>query len=69
MTIVSPTLEQLAQYGSLDSLPFSLDNAQYVDFRDPNLDQLANWGGLDTLPFSLDSTSWENAFVRLSRLR
>ena len=41
MTIVSPTLEQLAQYGSLDSLPFSLDNAQYVDFRDPNLDQLA----------------------------
>ena len=38
MAIVSATLEQLDQYGSLDSLSFSLDNAQYVDYKNPNLD-------------------------------
>ena len=47
MAIVSATLEQLDQYGSLDSLSFSLDNAQYVDYKNPNLDQLDNWLSLD----------------------
>jgi hypothetical protein len=57
---MSLTLEQLDQFGALDTLPFSLDN-NWTDegVCGPfNLDTLDAFGSIDTLGFSLDDNIW-----------
>jgi hypothetical protein len=57
---MSLTLEQLDQFGSLDSLPFSLDN----NWTDEGvcgpftLEGLDPFGSIDSLGFSLDDNIW-----------
>lgn len=64
------TLDQLDQYGTLDSLPFSLDN-NWTDegicgpFTLEGLDQFST--NLDELQFSLDSEVWNTACIKLER--
>jgi len=64
------TLDQLDQYGTLDSLPFSLDN-NWTDegvcgpFTLEGLDQFNT--NLDELQFSLDSEVWNTACIKLER--
>jgi hypothetical protein len=57
---MSLTLEQLDQFGSLDSLPFSLDN----NWTDEGvcgpftLEGLDPFGSIDSLGYSLDDNIW-----------
>ena len=57
---MSLTLEQLDQFGTLDSLPFSLDN----NWTDEGvcgpftLEGLDAFGSIDSLGFSLDDNIW-----------
>lgn len=63
-------LEGLDQFGTLDSLPYSLDN-NWTDegicgpFTLEGLDQFS--GNIDALPFSLDSTVWNTACIKLEQ--
>lgn len=64
------TLEQLDQFGTLDSLPFSLDN-NWTDegICGPfNLEQLDQFNtNLDAIQISLDSIIWDTACIKLER--
>jgi hypothetical protein len=57
---MSLTLEQLDQFGSLDTLPYSLDN----NWTDEGvcgpftLEGLDAFGSIDSLGFSLDNAIW-----------
>jgi len=59
---VPMTLEELDVYGSLENVPYSLDNTFYnngTTICGPwTLDQLDYFGSLDNLPFSLDDPVW-----------
>jgi hypothetical protein len=68
---VPMTLEQLDVYGSLENVPYSLDNTFYdngTTICGPwTLDQLDAFGSLDNLAISLDSSLWTtNACINLS---
>ena len=56
------TLEELDVYGSLENVPYSLDNTFYDNGTKVcgpwTLDQLDYFGSLDNLPFSLDDPIW-----------
>ena len=65
---MAATLEQLDQYGSIDELPFSLDDPNW-DVIFPNeiadncyvftLENLDIYGSIENVPFSLDDPFWE----------
>ena len=68
---VPMTLEQLDVYGSLENVPYSLDNTFYdigTTVCGPwTLDQLDAFGSLDNLAISLDSSLWTtNACINIS---